>query len=119
MTVRCTGEPVRVSVCHCLACQQRTGSAFSAQARFPENAVTVDGSTAQYERIADSGAWIRYRFCPRCGSNALYRTQEEPGLIAVPLGNFANPHAFSAPATSVYEERAFDWVTVAAGSHHR
>ena len=29
----CEGEPVRISVCHCLACQQRTGSAFGVQAR--------------------------------------------------------------------------------------
>ena len=28
------GEPVRISVCHCLACQRRTGSAFGFQARF-------------------------------------------------------------------------------------
>ena len=34
-----TGEPVRVSVCHCLDCQRRTGSAFAAQARF--HAITL------------------------------------------------------------------------------
>ena len=28
------GEPVRVSICHCLACQRRTGSVFGVQARF-------------------------------------------------------------------------------------
>lgn len=32
--VDCEGDPVRVSVCHCLPCQQRTGSAFGVQARF-------------------------------------------------------------------------------------
>jgi hypothetical protein len=26
------GDPVRISVCHCLACQRRTGSAFGVQA---------------------------------------------------------------------------------------
>ena len=31
----CSGEPMRVSVCHCLACKRRTGSAFSYNARFP------------------------------------------------------------------------------------
>ena len=29
LTASCTGEPVRVSVCHCLDCQKRTGSAFT------------------------------------------------------------------------------------------
>ena len=27
--LRCKGEPVRISVCHCLECQKRTGSAFN------------------------------------------------------------------------------------------
>ena len=36
-----TGEPIRVSVCHCLACQRRTGSAFGYQARFPRDRVEV------------------------------------------------------------------------------
>ena len=30
-----TAEPLRVSVCHCHACQLRTGSVFGAQARSP------------------------------------------------------------------------------------
>jgi len=29
-----SGEPVRISICHCLACQRRTGSVFGSQARF-------------------------------------------------------------------------------------
>jgi hypothetical protein len=32
----CQGDPVRISVCHCLACKRRSGSAFSNNARFPE-----------------------------------------------------------------------------------
>ncbi|MCZ6616567.1 MAG: aldehyde-activating protein, partial [Gammaproteobacteria bacterium] len=28
------GDPIRVSVCHCHACQRRTGSVFGVQARF-------------------------------------------------------------------------------------
>ena len=46
-----SGEPVRVSVCHCLACQRRTGSVFGAQARFPREAVTVVGTSAEYVRV--------------------------------------------------------------------
>jgi hypothetical protein len=34
LTVVTAGDPIRVSVCHCLACQRRTGSVFGAQARF-------------------------------------------------------------------------------------
>lgn len=35
LQIEVQGEPVRVSVCHCLACQRRTGSLFGEQARFP------------------------------------------------------------------------------------
>ena len=34
LRAECQGEPVRVSVCHCLDCQKRTGSVFAAQARW-------------------------------------------------------------------------------------
>ena len=43
-----TGEPVRVSVCHCLDCQRRSGSAFAAQARFPAETVTIEG---EFDRL--------------------------------------------------------------------
>jgi hypothetical protein len=35
------GEPISVSVCHCYACQRRTGSAFGAQANFPRDSVAI------------------------------------------------------------------------------
>lgn len=41
LTARVTGEPVRVSICHCLACQRRTGSVFGVQARFPAPSFSV------------------------------------------------------------------------------
>jgi hypothetical protein len=37
LRVTVSGEPVRVSICHCFACQQRTGSSYGYQARFPED----------------------------------------------------------------------------------
>jgi len=35
LTAQVVGEPVRISICHCLACQRRTGSVFGEQAGFP------------------------------------------------------------------------------------
>ena len=87
VVARCEGEPVRVSVCHCLACQRRSGSAFAAQARFPSAQVTVSGETHAYVRTADSGRTITYRFCPTCGSTVAYDNEMWPGLTAVPLGS--------------------------------
>jgi hypothetical protein len=107
----CTGEPVRVSACHCLECQKRTGSAFGVQARWPEARVRLTGAPGIWERIADSGGRATYRFCPDCGSTIAYSNDGWPGLIAIPVGAFADPE-FPAPGFSVYEHRKHRWVAV-------
>jgi hypothetical protein len=107
----CKGEPVRVSVCHCLDCQKRTGSAFAAQARWPDDQVEVTGEAKTWVRVADSGHRARYRFCPECGSTVAYVVEGWPGLTAVPLGAFADP-TFPSPKFSVYEHPKHEWAAV-------
>jgi hypothetical protein len=58
LSATCSGEPVRVSVCHCLACKRRTGSAFSFNARFPEDKVSIEGRSAEFTRIGDEGGRV-------------------------------------------------------------
>jgi hypothetical protein len=107
----CKGEPVRVSVCHCLDCQKRTGSAFAAQARWPDERIEVVGESKTWVREADSGHRATYRFCVNCGSTVAYVIEGWPGLTAVPLGAFADP-AFPSPKFSVYEHRKHGWTAV-------
>src|SRR6516165_6322096 len=38
-----TGEPDRVYLCHCKACQRRTGTAFHFGATYPKERVRLDG----------------------------------------------------------------------------
>jgi hypothetical protein len=111
------GEPVRVSVCHCLACQRRTGSAFGVQARFPAERVQIEGRSSEYVRISDEGEPRPYYFCPECGGILYYRLPNEPDLIAVPVGMFADP-SFPAPTRSIYESRQHAWVTLPAAMDH-
>lgn len=101
-TVR--AEPVRVSVCHCLACQRRSGSAFEVQAQFPADAVKVSGRSTAYVRIGDGGGRARFHFCPVCGDSVYYVPEARPGLVALPVGAFAGP-GFPPPTVPVYEER--------------
>ena len=105
------GEPVRISMCHCLACQRRTGSAFGMQARFPAERVRIEGRSTEYVRISDDGEARSFHFCPECGATVYYSTDAE--LIAVPIGAFADP-TFPSPTISVYESRRHPWVTVPA-----
>ena len=112
----CTGEPVRISMCHCLACQKRTGSAFSAQARFPKAQVSdITGKSSTYSRIADSGNKVTFHFCPDCGTTLYWELDVAPDLYAVALGAFADP-AFPQPKFSVFEQHAHPW-TLGARAH--
>src|SRR5205823_5066307 len=104
--------PVRISICHCLACQQRTGSAFGLQARFPRSNVSaIEGQSTNFVRIADSGARLTYHFCPECGATLYYEHDATPDLIAVPIGAFADPR-FPPPRVSVYESRRHPWAAM-------
>ena len=106
------GDPVRVSVCHCLACQKRTGSVFSAQARWPAECVEVEGASRQWTRTADSGQTTTYHFCPQCGSTVHYGGGNYPALVAIPLGALDDPYIVDSPDYSVWEIRKHDWLDI-------
>ena len=111
----CAGEPVRVSICHCLACQRRTGSAFGTQARFRRDQIRgIEGRETEFVRVGDGGGSITFHFCPVCGSTVYYEMKgSEPpftsDFVAVAVGAFADP-AFPEPKVSVYEARRHPWV---------
>ena len=111
------GDPIRVSMCHCLACQRRTGSTYGAQARFATADVEIAGTSTEYVRIGDEGTRCRFHFCPTCGATVYYRLGDDESSTAVPVGAFADP-AFPPPVFSVYEERRHPWVSVPEGAEH-
>jgi hypothetical protein len=104
-------EPIRVSVCHCYDCQRRTGSVFSAQARFPREAVDIEGDGKEFVRVGDEGGEGRFTFCPECESTVFYVVEGNEREVAIPVGAFADSH-FPAPTVSVYEERRHPWVAL-------
>lgn len=110
------GDPVRISACHCLACQRRTGSAFSVQARWPREAVQITGESREFVRHSDEdGEARRFHFCPQCGATVYYFTDAE--LVAIPVGVLGEPD-FSPPTVSVWESRKHAWVTLPDGARH-
>jgi hypothetical protein len=89
----CVGEPERVTICHCLWCQRRTGTAFGAEVVFQDRNVSFLGIAAtSYRHISDeSGRWLEVYFCPRCGSNLGFTLEAVPGVRTVPAGTFDAP----------------------------
>lgn len=114
LTIRVVGEPLGVGVCHCLACQQRTGSVFAALAAFalPYEAT---GEATEYVREGDQGARFRFRFCPVCGTTLFHTEEGENRSVTVAVGAFADPE-FPSPDVSVYELRRHAWVTLPPGT---
>lgn len=117
LTAKVMGEPVRISVCHCLACQRRTGSVFAVQARFPADRFSTTGEARTFLRTGDEGGVARFRFCPACGATVYYTLDQDPEVVAIPVGAFADP-TFPAPKVSVYEERMHRWVGLPAQVEH-
>jgi hypothetical protein len=117
-----TGEPVRVSVCHCLNCKKRSGSAFAVQARWPKAQVSIDGQSKTFVKVADSGNRATFHFCPDCGSDVYYEIDGKfddkfNELVAIPLGAFDDPF-FLSPQFSVWESRKHDWLEILGDVEH-
>ena len=111
LSIEVEGTPRGVGLCHCLACQRRTGSVFAALASFrPPYKVT--GEATEYVRTGDQGAKFRFRFCPVCGAS-LFHTEEgyEDRSVSVAVGAFADP-SFPPPDMSVYDSRRHPWVVL-------
>jgi hypothetical protein len=114
-----TGEPSSVYLCHCKACQRRSGSVVQWGTRWEKSHVRLEGPTKVYARIADSGFEIRYYFCPNCGSTIFAEGDRTPEFCAVPAGCFADL-SLPAPTISVWEESMHSWLAVASvAEHHR
>ncbi|WP_216361268.1 GFA family protein [Caulobacter mirabilis] len=111
LRIACAGEPVRISVCHCLACQRRTGSAFGSAVFFQTADTVVSGESRTWTRVGESGGQAVHHFCPTCGSTVFWRPDFRPDRVGVALGAFADP-TMPPPDKQVYAETAHPWVTI-------
>jgi hypothetical protein len=109
LRVVCEAEPQKVSLCHCLACQKRTGSTYGIAAFFRDQDVIAQGRSSLYTRKADSGFRVTFHFCPDCGSTVFWKPERLPDLTAVAAGSFADP-TFPKPANAVNLETRHPWV---------
>jgi len=114
LRIHVQGEPRGIGLCHCLACQQRTGSVFAALASFAAP-FTVSGTATEYIRTGDQGARFRFRFCPICGTTVFHSEEGYDDSVSVAVGAFADP-AFPAPRVSVYDCRRHPWVQLPPGT---
>nr|WP_224742949.1 GFA family protein [Stutzerimonas kunmingensis] len=91
------GQPYRVGICHCLDCRKHHGALFYAAAVFPQDAVTVEGETAEY---------AGRHFCPSCGSSVFSRLADE---LEVHLGALDAPDQLT-PTYECWTVRREGWL---------
>jgi hypothetical protein len=106
-----TGEPGVVSICSCLDCQRRTGSAFGWQAGFPAARVRVVGRFSDFSRISDESDRKEhiFHFCPDCGTTVFHTEPTQPDRVVISAGVFADPD-FPQPTISGYDHRRYGWI---------
>jgi hypothetical protein len=112
-----TGEPEHVYVCHCKACQRRTGTAFHLGTFWQKDQVRMEGAYKIYERDTAVGTKIRFYFCPNCGSNICWDADRRPAHYGIAAGNFADT-SFPPPTASVWEEEMQPWVELPTVTDH-
>jgi hypothetical protein len=107
-------EPRKSYVCHCLACQRRTGAIVHSGAFFSKSRVRLDGPRSIYTRVADSGAEVKFYFCPTCGTTVVWESNKYPDDYGIAVGCFADP-SFPVPMRSVFEESKHLWLELPPG----
>ena len=112
-----SGEPLLVNMCHCLACQRRTGALVANGAAFSKEQVIVEGPSRVFERDAQSGRKVRFHFCPICGTSLYWEPEVRSDLRIVAVGTFADPN-FPSPSASIFEATKHSWLQLPEGMAH-
>ena len=112
-----SGPPRLTAVCHCFACQRRTGAPFSANAFYPIDGVQITGASTEFIRTAESGRKVRMHFCPTCGSTVYWKPDASPFMIGVAVGSLAEP-SFAPPDMSLFEQSKHKWVQLEGTAKH-
>lgn len=111
LRVHVTGDPEWANLCHCTACQRRTGGPIHYGAYFQTDRVRIEGISRIYSRSADSGYEMHFHFCPDCGSNVYWMASRFPRHYGVAVGAFADPD-FPEPSFSVWLESMPRWLSL-------
>jgi len=112
-----SGEPLLVAICHCKACQRRTGALAASIAGFAKAQVTIEGYTKVFDRYGQSGRKVRFYFCRNCGTSLYWEADARPDTYILAVGAFADPN-FPQPSVSIFEESKHTWMRLPDGMKH-
>ena len=115
-----SGDPVRVTICHCTFCQKITGSAFLVEPIFLREDITLSGEApGRFEHHSDSsGKRVTVNFCRTCGTSLFLDLERFPDVIGLFGGTFDDPNWFdraSPTSRHIFTRSAQRGVVIPAG----
>jgi hypothetical protein len=110
------GQPVVLSVCHCLECQKQSASAFGMTLRVRrQDFRLVHGVPRYWSRPTDSGRTTHCAFCPECGSRVWHQAASDSELVSIKAGSLDEPVDFGT-AMHIWTKRKLKGVIIPPGS---
>ena len=97
-----------VGVCHCQACQRRTGSVYAPNAYYLREQLEISGIASAYARPAPRDRAYITHFCPTCGSTVYLVPEQFPDMMGVAVGAFADP-TFPPPSRTIWVKYQHPW----------
>ena len=95
--------------CHCSLCRRASAAPFVTWFSVPANNFTV---TAGHPARFDSSAHGYRTFCPRCGTQLTFQSQESPSEIDITVCSLDDPENV-APVDHTFTRTALSWVKLA------
>jgi hypothetical protein len=100
--IEARGEPVRVGLCHCTTCRKQSGAAFTANAIWRAEDVTIRGDTRSWKDTT-----VSRHFCSSCGSSLFGASG---GEIAIGFGAFDQAPTNLVPTYELWVGRREKWL---------
>ncbi|MGH6866856.1 MAG: GFA family protein [Methyloceanibacter sp.] len=105
---RIEAEPATSRVCWCRDCQFVGAGSGTVNVTFPADAVTIEGTLADYPSTADSGNLMHRGFCPSCGTPVTTQSEARPHFLAVRAGTLDDPE-IGKPVVTIWTSSAPSW----------
>ncbi len=111
VTFRVAADPVALRTCWCRVCQYIGAGSATVNAVFPADAVEIEGETTAIEGMADSGAAMTRRFCPKCGTHLFSQASTRPHQIVIRVGALDERVGFG-PQATIWTSAAPPWAAI-------
>lgn len=103
-----TSAPLLTRACWCTVCQTFASGNATINAVFLKNTCQINGQTATYTSIADSGNHMHRKFCPTCGTHLFSEAEERPHLIVIRTGTLNHQNTLK-PDGYIWTSQAPAW----------